>query len=274
MKKLFNVKSLCAILLCFVMIVSLCACTDTEQNASTYDDASTPTTSVSSVDEVSSDEETSIDTTTQTPSQDAISSDESSSTTQTPTQSGENSKVESTVTSSTPVTSTTPSTPETTKPKTNAELILGKWRGSYDMAPMLSEMGFGTIEGTAIVSCDIEFTSSGIFYENIDRASAESAYRNVFTQMLNNALVEEGYTKEQFEAENGITFDEYISLLVDTVMESLPQTIINAYKFEGNDLYIRTQDDVDFVKNEYRFDGDNTITITEDGESITYTRIG
>ena len=274
MRKFLNVKSLFAILLCFILIFSLCACKGTEQTASTNDDVSAPAAN-SSVYEVSSDDETSTDATT--PSLDSPSSNESgNTTTQTPSQNTESSKVESTVTSSNPTTSSsTPSQTTQSKPKTAAELIVGKWRGSYDMVPLLKEMGYGTIEGTAIVSCDVEFTTNGIFYENIDRQSAETAYRKVFIQMLNESIVNEGMTKEEFEATLGATLEEYVDALVEAVMASLPQTIINAYKFEGDDLYVRTQDDTDFVKNGYKFNGENSVTLTDElGESISYTRIG
>ena len=142
------------------------------------------------------------------------------------------------------------------------------------MAPMLSEMGFGTIDGTAIVSCDTEFKTNGKFYEVIDRASAETAYRNVFIQMLNNSATAEGLTKEQFEAMLGATIEEYAETMVEAAMEALPQTSINEYKFEGNALYVRSQDETEFKKYGYRFNGEDSLIITENGVDILYTRIG
>ena len=281
MKKLFNVKSLCAILLCFVMIISLCACTDTEQNSSTHDDVSAPAVNSS----VNADN--SVD---ETPSQDATSSNESDdTTTQTPSQNTESSKVESTVTSSTPVTSTTPPTSETTPvnstpsqttstpaptPKTAKELIVGKWQGSVDMAPMFSEeMGF-EFKGPATVWCDMEFTSGGVVYEIINRVSLTEAYFNVYSEWLNNSLTEEGLTKEQFETGAGMSFDEYVNTLVEASMEIVPLTATHSYKFEGNDLYIRQQGKSDFEKAEYSFDGDDKLILNQDGVDILYTRIG
>lgn len=273
MKKRFNVKSLCAILLCFVMIISLCACTDTEQNASTNDDASAPAVN-SSVDADNSDDET--------PSQDATSSNESDgTTTQTPSQNTEGSKVESTVTSSTPVTSTTPSisepTPTTSSTpaptqKTAKELIVGKWQGSLDMAPMFSEeMGF-EFKGPATVWCDMEFTSGGVVYEIINRVSLTEAYFNVYSEWLNNSLTEEGLTKEQFETGAGMSFDEYINTLVEASMKIVPLTATHSYKFEGNDLYILQQGESNFEKTEYSFDGDDKLILNQDGVNVTYTR--
>ena len=275
MKKLFNVKSLCAILLCFVMIISLCACTDTEQNSSTHDDVSAPAVNSS----VNADN--SVD---ETPSQDATSSNESDdTTTQTPSQNTESSKVESTVTSSTPVTSTTPPTSETTPTtsstpaptqKTAKELIVGKWRGSTDMAPMFSEeMGF-EFKGPATVWCDMEFTSGGVVYEIINRVSLTEAYFNVYSEWLNNSLTEEGLTKEQFETGAGMSFDEYINTLVEASMQIVPLTATHSYKFEGNDLYILQQGESNFEKAEYSFDGDDKLILNQDGVDILYTRIG
>ena len=267
MKKLFNVKSLCAILLCFVMIVSLCACTDAEQNASTDDGVSAPTVN-SSVDADSS-----VDKTT---SQDATSSNESNDTTaQTPSQNTESSKVESTVTSSTPVTSTTPPTSETTPvQKTAKELVVGKWQGSVDMAPLFSEeMGF-EFKGPATVWCDMEFTSGGVVYEIINRVSLTEAYFNVYSEWLNNSLTKEGLTKEQFETSAGMSFDEYVNTLVEASMKIVPLTATHSYKFEGNDLYICEQDKYDFEKAEYSFDGDDKLILNQDGVDILYTRIG
>lgn len=277
MKKLFNVKSLCAILLCFVMIISLCACTDTEQNSSTHDDVSAPAVNSS----VNADN--SVD---ETPSQDATSSNESDdTTTQTPSQNTESSKVESTVTSSTPVTSTTPPTSETTSSSSSSygeiiiekwrddELIIGKWRGEYDLAPMLSEIGFGTIEGTAIVACDIEFTADGKLYKTLDIASAEIAYRNIFTQDFNMSVTNAGVTLEEYEATLGFTREEYVDEMVKFFIKSIPETTTNKYKFEIFTLYTRSEGETEFVNVGHYFTDENTLTLTEEGVTITYTRI-
>ena len=157
--------------------------------------------------------------------------------------------------------------------KTPAQIIVGKWRGSVDMAPMFSEQGYA-VDGVQMVSCDVEFTANGVVYEVIDRASLKAVYTNVLTKALDASMEENNLTKEQLEASIGKTYDQYLTELVQVTMEMVPQTIISAYKFEGNDLYVREQNDADFEKESYSFSGENKLTIVESGTSVTYTRIG
>ena len=140
------------------------------------------------------------------------------------------------------------------------------------MAPMFSEEGYH-MDGEQMVSCDVEFTSGGVVYETIDRVSLQTVYVNFFTLWIDNMLSENNLTKGQFESSIGMTCDEYLNQLVQVAMESVPQTIIMAYKFEGEDLYVREQNDADFKKQEYSFSGENKLTMVEEGQAVTYTRI-
>ena len=236
MKKLMNVKTILALLLSMVMLLSLCAC---EEKA--------PET----------------ENTTTTASTEA-STQASSTTTTTKALPG----------SSKATTTTTKPTTTTVAPKTSAQLIVGKWRGSANMAPMLVAQGYN-VSGEQLVSCDIEFTTNGVLYEVIDRTSLQTVYANVFTQVLDSEMKKNNLTKEQFETAIGMTYDNYITQLVQAAMDMVPKTIINAYEFRGNDLYVRDQDSDDFEKQTYSFSNNNNkLTIVEDGTDITYTRIG
>lgn len=169
-------------------------------------------------------------------------------------------------------TTTTPPATETPKALTLAQIIVGKWRGSVDMAPLLLEEGY-VVEGTQMVFCDIEFTSGGVLYEKIDKESMKTVFTNMMTKVMNDYLIENNLTKDQFEVEEGKSYDEFLNELVQNMIDLVPQTIINTYKFEGNDLYVHEQYADDFEKMEYSFNGENQLTIDEEGQSITYTRI-
>lgn len=259
MKKIVNMKSLFTVFLCFILALILCACKKPESSSSdvsgTSQIAPSPSYTNTQIDNPS--EETIL------PSSSSDNKIESSP---------EKSEVSNNKTSDTPVPSnpTTPSIVE--QVKAPYQLIIGKWHGNVDMAPMFLEQGYA-VEGTQMVSCDIEFTSNGVIYETIDRDSLKTAYTNVFTSVLNSSLTENNLTKEQFESSIGKTYDEYLNELVQTAMNLVPQTIISSYKFEENSLYVREQNDTDFEKEEYSFNGENKLTIVESGVSVTYTRI-
>lgn len=259
MKMFVSSKMVCATILCFIMAITLCACTKSEPFSSDVSGTLQTTSSASST-----------DTQSENSSEDAVAS---TSSTDNKTESSSKSSESSSVSTNKTPTSSDSTTTTPTTPKTPAQIIVGKWRGSLDMAPLFSEQGY-PMEGTQIVSCDIEFTSNGIVYEIIDRESAKTLYTNLFTQVVNDMLTENNLTKEQFEASAGKTYDDYLNELVQSAMELIPQTFISAYKFEGNDLYVREQNDADFVKREYSFNGENKLAIVESGVSITYTRIG
>lgn len=141
------------------------------------------------------------------------------------------------------------------------------------MAPMFAQQGC-TVDGVRLVSHDIEFATNGVLYQTFDRTSLKAAYTTLFTKMVNNTMAENELTKEQFEASIGKTYEQYITEMVQSTMDLVPQTIISAYKFIGNDLYIREQNDADFEKETYSFSGENKFNLVESGTTVTYTRIG
>lgn len=253
-------KKFLASILCLALVVTLCACTKAELVSSVGDAAinSEETNITTSVEEQSSSEKEIASV--------APSADDKSSSSSKPSSTGKPSKpaVSSNIISSKPQTNPVKKTP--------AQLIVGKWCGSLDMASMLSEQGM-SVDSGQIVSCDMEFTSGEAVYEVIDRNSLKTVYTNVFTKVLNDTLAENNLTKEQYEAGVGMSYDEYLAQLTQTAMDMIPKTIISTYKFKGDDLYIREQDDEDFKKVQYSFNGDNKLTLIEDGISVTYTRI-
>ncbi|MBE6730016.1 MAG: hypothetical protein E7568_07320 [Ruminococcaceae bacterium] len=245
MKLPINVKTVFVLICIFILIITLCACKD--KTAKPASNESGGNSHISS-----------SDTTTVVSSEDTSSNDSPSS-------------------SSNPSSSRSPSSSSSistssTAEKTSAQLIIGKWRGSINMAPIFAEMGY-EVDGAQIVSCDIEFTSGDILYEIIDRTSLKEVYTKFITKVFDDTLTEQGLTKEQFETTSGMTYDEYLSELIKISMDSVPKTIICAYKFAGDDLYIRSQSDADFIKTEYSFNGQNSLTLSEGGTPITYARI-
>lgn len=279
MKKFVNFKSLCALALCFVMLFALCACNDTDPlstNDDTSSEISAPADSSvnSSIDDDSDTTTSSVDSNVDTSSKDEDKPVSSSSS------DNESSKPSVGTTPSTPITSTpTPSTPTPSAPtpstpaqKTAKELIVGKWRGAVDMAPMFSEeMGF-EFKGDATVWCDMEFTSDGAIYEIVNRVSLKEAYFNVYTEWVNNLIATQGLTIEQFEASAGMSFDEYINALVETSMQMVPISATHSYKFEGSNLYILQQGKANFENTEYSFEGDDKLILNQDGINVTYNR--
>ncbi len=255
MKKFAKVS---AVILCLAIVATLCACKNSDV-ATSANNTSLDTVTSSAVSDTTqvqnSSEESSVPSVLSAPSK-----PQTSSTPSKPSVSSKNTQ------------SSKPQTSSATE-KTPAQKIVGKWRANIDMAPLLVEQGIA-VEGEQIVSCDVEYTSGGVIYEVIDRTSLKAAYTNIFNKMINDTLTQQNLTKEQFESQMGMTIEEYLAQTVQMSMDMVPQTIISAYKFEGNDLYIRDQDDTDFVKIQYSFSGENKLTIVEDGISVTYTRIG
>ena len=264
MKKFVNFKSLCALALCFVMLFALCACNDTDPlftDDDTSSEISAPADSSvnSSIDDDSDTTNSSVDSNVDTSSKDEDKPVSSSSS------DNESSK---------PSVDTTPSTPTPSAPaqKTEKELIVGKWRGAVDMAPMFSEeMGF-EFKGDATVWYDMEFTSDGTIYEIVNRVSLKEAYFNVYTEWVNNRIATKGLTIEQFEADAGMSFDEYVNALVETSMQMVPISATHSYKFEGSNLYILQQGEANFENTEYSFDGDDKLILNQDGINVTYNR--
>lgn len=161
-----------------------------------------------------------------------------------------------------------------TKPKKSpAELIIGKWRGSVDMATLIEDLGMESDE-ELIVSADIEFTTDGKYNATIDKASFKTALASFADSAFKKSMKEEGLSIEEFETAINMSYDEYLESFIETLVESLPETITSEYKFEGDDIYVREADDDDFEKEEYHFNGEDELVLVEDGTSVTYKRIG
>jgi len=255
-KKLFSRSLVLTLVISLALVVALCGCGETGDVSSSIDASSN--VSETSTEATSTQAQTSQQSETSKVSS-AVSKNQTSSAVSKPSTSSKTA-------SSKPVTSSAPE-------KTPAQKIVGKWRGSVDMASLLAEEGM-IVDGEQFVTCDVEYTAGGVRYEVIDRISLKTVYTNVFNKALDDSLAQQNLTRQEFEAQLGKTCEEFMEENLKTAMDLIPQTIISAYKFEENDLYVRDQDDTDFVKTQYSFSGENKLTITEDGVSITYTRIG
>ena len=251
MKMFVKSKIIGATILCLVMAITLCACEGPTSSPSDPNSTS-QTSSTTSIDKQT--EGATINSTTTTTKKSAKKTTKAN---------------KKTTTKPITVTTTTTTQPQ----KTPAQLIVGSWRGNMDVTELLLDEGY-PVQDTLMVSCDIEFTEGGVMYETINRDSLKTVYTDLMIELMDDLLAEDNITKEEFESVLGVPYDEYITEMVEMAMEMIPQTIISAYKFEGEDLYVRKQDDTDFENKEYFFNGENELTIVESGISVTYTRIG
>ena len=169
--------------------------------------------------------------------------------------------------------STTESKPES-KPepakKTPAELIIGKWKGKTNISTEMTDLGIDLTEPLEI-DVYIEFTTSGTLIEKVDKTQMSNALRTVLRKALNDALTENGMTVQQFEAELGMTIDEYIDDQIELYQNSYTMTA--EYRFESDVLFVKFEEDPEFTKTQYSFVNDNTLKIVTDSEEMLYTRI-
>lgn len=176
----------------------------------------------------------------------------------------------STPTTTTPTPSTPEKEPEQEKPKTAKELIIGKWKGKYDFAPSLQAEGY-SVEGPCNVDYIIEFTSSGSTVHTVNMATLLQVMRPVLEEEMKAEIANNGMTVEQFEAEVGMTFTEYVDAVL--LMYSEDMNMVGSYKFDGDVLSMKDEGETEYTVSEYKFDGENTVSITDDGETIIFTRM-
>lgn len=159
--------------------------------------------------------------------------------------------------------------PEPAK-KTAKELIVGKWTAKTDISADLADAGFN-VEGPLEITLNLEFTSSGTLIEKADKNQMSSALRTVLKQAIENALVEAGKSVGEFEAEIGMTVDEYIETIVTAFQNSY--TVTAEYKFAADVLLVKFEEDTTFTETNYKFINDNTLKITTDSDETIYTRV-
>ncbi len=248
MKKIFTLKKLSLIILSIILIFSLSACKKNNTNASGNESGGSK------------------------PSQTEQNSDK--------TESGDN-KTENNVESTPdnqpnnnqqPEDKPEPPKPEPVK-KTAKELIVGKWTAKGDLAPILADQGIN-VEGPLEITLNTEFTTSGTLIERANSAEIHPILVVATKQALLDEIAAQNMTQADFEAQIGMTLDEYVedalaSLELD--YENL-FTFIAEYKFVDDVLLVKS-DDTPFVETQYTFINDNTLKITTDGDETVYTRV-
>lgn len=154
--------------------------------------------------------------------------------------------------------------------KTAKELIIGKWTAKSDIAADLVDAGFN-IGGPLEITLNLEFTSSGTLIEKADKNQMSSALRTVLNQAIQDSLVENNLSEEDFEIQIGMTIDEYIETIVTAFQNSY--TVTAEYKFADDILLVKFEEDTSFTETNYQFINDNTLKITTDSNETIYTRV-
>jgi len=117
----------------------------------------------------------------------------------------------------------------------------------------------------------MEFTTSGTLIESVDQEAYNALLKRALNQSFEKEFAANQITKEQFEAQIGMTLDEYIDTYIQ--MMDLKVNVVSSYKFEGDKLFIKAQGETEFEEAEYRFNGEDSLTTIEDDMVVTYTRI-
>lgn len=251
MKKLFKTKQIIAIILSLIFLSVLAACNKKE----TGENISSLVTSL--VTEVNSDNI--ISTNTLSTSLSSQKPDESSKNSSTASKKN-SSKTTSNVSSKKPVQVV----------KTPKQIIIGRWTGSLDISPVLEDSNI-FLEGEQIVSCVIEFTTNGTLIESIDKTSYHTILRKALLKSINNELAANQITKEDFEADLGMTIEEYIEQVINATASNL--NMVSTYKFVGDELYVKEEGQSNFVQVNYTLNGENKLTIIDEGIKVDYTRV-
>ena len=251
MKKLFKTKQIIAIILSLIFLSVLAACNEKEIT----ENVSSLVTSL--VTEVNSDNI--ISTNTLSTSLSSQKPDESSKNSSTASKKN-SSKTTSNVSSKKPVQVV----------KTPKQIIIGRWTGSLDISPVLEDSNI-FLEGEQIVSCVIEFTTNGTLIESIDKTSYHTILRKALLKSINNELAANQISKEDFEADLGMTIEEYIEQVINATASNL--NMVSSYKFVDNELYVKEEGQSNFVQVNYTLTGENKLTIIDEGIKVDYTRV-
>ncbi len=246
MSKIFTIKKLLAVVLSVFLILSLSACDKKDNKTDNDNSKPTQTEDVSDTSSENSSEE----------SKENI--DDTSSIVSEPDKTDN--------TSSEPQKPTPPPAPAK---KTPAELVIGKWTATSDIAPVLIESGIN-VEAPLNITLNTEFTTSGTIIETVDKQQMHNILFVACKQAILEELTAQGKTQTDFEAEQGRTLDELINEYIAQYDNMF--TFIAQYRFENETLLVKF-DDNPFVETTYKFTDDDTLTITTDSEETTYTRV-
>lgn len=155
--------------------------------------------------------------------------------------------------------------------------FIGKWKGSYDVANLFEYDGLPACP----VECTIlfyEYTPSifdkntqYIYKEEIDEDSFRSAMRTILPKVMQEYFKAQNITQAEFEENIGMTLSEYIGAYIE---ESIPLTSYSTeWKYTGGKLYIYDETKEDFEHVPYTLKGDDQLSLTMNGETITYTKV-
>lgn len=157
--------------------------------------------------------------------------------------------------------------------KTAKELIVGKWTAKGDLAPILADEGIN-VEGPLEITLNTEFTTSGTLIERADSAEIYPILVAGTKQALLDEIAAQNITQADFEAQVGMTLDEYVEDALASLELDYDNffTFIAEYKFVDDVLLVKS-DDTPFVETQYTFINDNTLKIITDSEETIYTRV-
>ena len=163
-------------------------------------------------------------------------------------------------------------TPEPTpEQKTDAELLIGKWVSTVDMAEGLKESGFEITE-TAIVSMTYEFTASNTVVTKLDEDKFRTVVRPAIEQMVTQIITTQyQMTVEEFEAESGMTFADLVTITIESAIEAASE--ISEYKLDKNGIYIKDTATGQYDLYTYEFKSDDELILTYDNIPKTFTRV-
>ena len=264
-----EISKICALLVALCMFVSMLSACDARDSVSKLplDTASGNSTSAKSSAEKDTAASKKVETTTS--KKDETSKPQSSS--------SKNEASKSSSSESPKLTFSLPSDVIDIKPFGTPLPFIGRWKGSYDVANLFEydNLPAGPVECTILF---YEYTPSifdkntqYIYKEEIDEESFRSAMRIIMPKVMEEELKAQNISQAEFEAEIGMALTEYIDAYIE---EMMPLTsYATEWKYTSEKLYIYNEIKKDFEHVPYSLKGDDKLSLTMDGETITYTRV-
>ena len=105
----------------------------------------------------------------------------------------------------------------------------------------------------------------------MDKSSFLSAMKSVLNQTLQAEMTANNLTQQDFEAQIGMTYDEYISLAM-TSLADYPTSYSFYCMFDDECVNIQTGENT-YDGLPYKFKTADEFTLNEYGQHITYTRV-
>lgn len=269
MKKLFNRGMSLTLIVCLTFVICLCGCNNTDVTSSdtvTSSDVSSNTAISSST----------SSTTSKTVSKADKTASKISQTSKTSSESQTSSEAELII-------------PEIIIPEKRKSIFQdfhkdSEWYKSMDVAPFLLEEGI-EVEGEIMVDYCVIFEWPD-YYSNydptiklvIDKQSLTNAIVKIYTDMINDYLTENNFTREDLLEMLGATLDSYIEYFIQeeakAAVEKMNLTIKSAgYSFVAGVLYIKNYGDEYYRVVEHFYDEEkDQLTLTDGGATIVLNR--